>query len=321
MKITAVHGDITEQHVDAIVNAANGQMRGGGGVDGAIHRIGGVSVLQDCIDRFPDGLETGEAGWTIAGNLPARWVIHAVGPNYAAGQQDRRLLESCYRNALTLADELGARTIAFPLVSAGIYGWPEDDAVHVAVETIARTPTQIDEVRIVAFSEGLFNRVEWELARETPMKILQAVQVLHDRGYHAVRVWPGMNASGTSWRIAILDASNVTFEHGYLRPVDDARTVNYTTAGKTNFGDGEVTVATTIDDVADLILRSLPELVRTETLIPHDADYVHWYAGLIEQCMSAEQLPIAYSDSYDPPPGWEIGWGSGATYPEPPSAA
>ncbi len=103
--ITAVHGDITRQNVDAIVNAANSAMRGGGGVDGAIHRAGGPDVLQDCIRRFPDGLATGDAGWTTAGSLPARWVVHTVGPNYNAGQRDRALLESCYRRSLQVADD------------------------------------------------------------------------------------------------------------------------------------------------------------------------------------------------------------------------
>ncbi len=97
--ITAVHGDITRQHVDAIVNAANNAMRGGGGVDGAIHRAGGPGGPGGLHRRFPDGLATGDAGWTTAGNLPARWIIHTVGPNYTAGQRDRKLLESCYRRS------------------------------------------------------------------------------------------------------------------------------------------------------------------------------------------------------------------------------
>ncbi len=121
-ELIAVHGDITEQRVDAIVNAANNAMRGGGGVDGAIHRAGGPDILRDCIERFPDGLATGDAGWTTAGRLPAQWVIHTVGPNHAAGQRDRTLLVSCYRRALEVADELGVHSIAFPLISAGIYG-------------------------------------------------------------------------------------------------------------------------------------------------------------------------------------------------------
>ena len=149
--ITAVHGDITTQQVDAIVNAANAAMRGGGGVDGAIHRAGGPAVLEDCIARFPDGLATGDAGWTTAGELPARWIIHTVGPNFTAGQRDRSLLTSCYRRSLEVADELRARTIAFPLISAGIYGWPKDDAIAAAIETIRAADTAVEQARLVAF--------------------------------------------------------------------------------------------------------------------------------------------------------------------------
>jgi len=159
MRLVAVQGDITVQDVDAVVNAANRGMRGGGGVDGAIHRAGGPAVLEDCKRRFPDGLDTGEAGWTTAGNMAARWVIHVVGPNFRAGERDRSLLTSCYRNALGVADELGARTIAFPLVSAGIYGWPKDDAVTAAVETLASTPTRVEEARIMAFDAATYERV------------------------------------------------------------------------------------------------------------------------------------------------------------------
>lgn len=161
--ITAVHGDITRQRVDAIVNAANNAMRGGGGVDGAIHRAGGPAVLQDCIKRFPDGLATGDAGWTIAGNLPARWVIHTVGPNYTAGQRDRKLLESCYRRSLQVADELGAGTIAFPLISAGIYGWPKQDAIAAAIDTITAADTAVTDVTIVAFDVTTFEAVRARL--------------------------------------------------------------------------------------------------------------------------------------------------------------
>jgi O-acetyl-ADP-ribose deacetylase len=151
MQITLVEGDITTQEVDAVVNAANSRMRGGGGVDGAIHRAGGPAVLEDCEKRFPDGLATGDAGWTTAGDMPAQWVIHVVGPNYRAGQTDRSLLTSCYARALEVADELGARTMAFPLVSAGIYGWPLDDAVDAAVSTLEGADTRVEEARIVAF--------------------------------------------------------------------------------------------------------------------------------------------------------------------------
>lgn len=157
--LIAVQGDITTQDVDAVVNAANTAMRGGGGVDGAIHRAGGPAVLADCIARFPLGLATGEAGWTTAGDLPARWVIHTVGPNYAAGQRDRSLLVSCYRRCLEVADEIGARTIAFPLISAGIYGWPREDAIVAAVDTILDTACSVDEARLVAFGATAYEEI------------------------------------------------------------------------------------------------------------------------------------------------------------------
>ena len=163
-RVVAVQGDLTTQRVDAIVNAANNAMRGGGGVDGAIHRAGGPAVLEDCIARFPDGLATGDAGWTTAGALPARWVIHTVGPNYATGQRDRELLVSCYRRSLEVADELGARTVAFPLISAGIYGWPKDDAIAAAVETIRGTTSTVEEARLVAFDAATFAAVCASLA-------------------------------------------------------------------------------------------------------------------------------------------------------------
>jgi len=159
MQVTVVQGDITRQEVDAVVNAANRRMRGGGGVDGAIHRAGGPAILADCIARFPHGLATGDAGWTTAGDLPARWVIHVVGPNHRAGETDRSLLTSCYRRALEVADELGAATVAFPLVSAGIYGWPFDDAVAAAVETLRATPTEVEEARMVAFGDAAHDAI------------------------------------------------------------------------------------------------------------------------------------------------------------------
>jgi O-acetyl-ADP-ribose deacetylase len=157
MELTVVRGDITTQEVDAVVNAANRAMRGGGGVDGAIHRAGGPEVLEDCIARFPDGLATGAAGWTTGGRLPARWVIHVVGPNFRGGERDRSLLTSCYSGALAVADELGARSVAFPLVSAGIYGWPFDDAVDAAVSTLRSTSTDVEEARMVAFGADAYD--------------------------------------------------------------------------------------------------------------------------------------------------------------------
>ena len=151
MRLTLVRGDITTQEVDAVVNAASRRMRGGLGVDGAIHAAGGPEVLEDCIRRFPDGLATGAAGWTTAGRMRARWVIHVVGPNWTRGERDRSLLTSCYSGALAVADELGARSVAFPLVSAGAYAWPRDDAIRAAIETLRSTATAVEEARLVAF--------------------------------------------------------------------------------------------------------------------------------------------------------------------------
>jgi O-acetyl-ADP-ribose deacetylase (regulator of RNase III) len=164
MRVELVSGDITTQAVDAVVNAANRAMRGGGGVDGAIHRAGGPAVLADCVARFPDGLATGSAGWTTGGNLPARWVIHVVGPNWNAGERDRSLLTSCYASALAVADELGARSIAFPLVSAGVYGWPLADAAAAAVETLRSTATDVEEARLVAFGPAAYDALAAALA-------------------------------------------------------------------------------------------------------------------------------------------------------------
>ena len=163
MNVTVVEGDITRQDVDAVVNAANGAMRGGGGVDGAIHRAGGRDILDDCIRRFPDGLATGDAGWTTAGELPARWVIHVVGPNRHAGQTDRSLLTSCYSRALEVADELGAHTVAFPLVSAGVYGWPKDDAIACALEVFRSARTKVTEARMVAFDHATYEQIVEQL--------------------------------------------------------------------------------------------------------------------------------------------------------------
>ena len=154
MQITVVEGDITLQDADAVVNAANARMRGGSGVDGAIHAAGGPQVLADCVRRFPRGLATGDAGWTTAGDLAARWVVHVVGPNHRAGQTDRSLLLSCYTRAIEVADELGARTIAFPLISSGVYGWPKDDAAAAAVEALRSVADRasVTEARLVAWA-------------------------------------------------------------------------------------------------------------------------------------------------------------------------
>lgn len=166
-RLTVMSKDITTIDADAIVNAANKNMRGGGGVDGAIHAAGGPQILEDCISRFPNGLATGSAGWTTGGRLPARWVIHTVGPNYTAGERDPKLLSSCYRESLQVADELGAKSVVFPLISAGIYGWPLEDAARIAVTTLAQTDTNVKQIQIAVMdreTEALLNDILADLA-------------------------------------------------------------------------------------------------------------------------------------------------------------
>ncbi|MCY7396693.1 MAG: macro domain-containing protein [Nocardioides sp.] len=159
MRVTVVRGDLTTQDVDAVVNAANREMRGGSGVDGAIHRAGGPSVLEDCSRRFPHGLATGEAGWTTAGAMPARCVIHVVGPDRHVGETARSLLTSCYANALRVADEVGARTVAFPLVGAGVYGWSKQESVACALEAFRAADTSVTEARIVVLDPASYDVV------------------------------------------------------------------------------------------------------------------------------------------------------------------
>lgn len=166
MRITVVEGDITAQDVDAVVNAANRAMRGGGGVDGAIHRAGGPAVLEDCRRRFPRGLATGDAGWTTAGEMTATWVIHVVGPNHNRGETDRSLLTSCYSRALEVADEVGARTVAFPLISAGSYGWPRDHAIAAALEVFRAADTRVEEARLVAFGRSTYDAMLAQLGAD-----------------------------------------------------------------------------------------------------------------------------------------------------------
>ncbi|MFE4693299.1 O-acetyl-ADP-ribose deacetylase [Streptomyces sp. NPDC056749] len=163
--LVLVHGDITKQHADALVNAANSSLLGGGGVDGAIHRRGGPEILAACralrASHYGKGLQTGQAVATTAGRLHAEHVIHTVGPVWSRTQDRSALLASCYQESLRVASELGARTVAFPAISTGVYGWPLDDGARIAVRTVreaARPP--VTEVRFVLFDEEAYARFD-----------------------------------------------------------------------------------------------------------------------------------------------------------------
>jgi O-acetyl-ADP-ribose deacetylase (regulator of RNase III) len=164
MAISIQQGDITRVHADAIVNAANSSLMGGSGVDGAIHRAGGPAILEECRQlrdsRYGRGLPTGQAVATTAGRLPARWVVHTVGPVYSAAEDRSALLASCYRECLRVADELGAASIAFPAVSAGVFGWPAASAAEIAVSTVRATATKVEDVRFVLFNDEVYAAFE-----------------------------------------------------------------------------------------------------------------------------------------------------------------
>ncbi|WP_318200522.1 O-acetyl-ADP-ribose deacetylase [Streptomyces sp. SCL15-4] len=165
--ITLVQGDITRQHADAVVNAANSSLLGGGGVDGAIHRRGGPAILAECralrASRYGRGLPTGHAVATTAGDLDARWVIHTVGPVWSPAEDRSDLLASCYRESLRVADDLGARTVAFPAISTGVYRWPMADAARIAARTVRTAPTAVEEIRFVLFDTQAYETFAREL--------------------------------------------------------------------------------------------------------------------------------------------------------------
>jgi O-acetyl-ADP-ribose deacetylase len=164
MQVEAVRGDITGERVDAIVNAANEALAGGGGVDGAIHRAAGADELHAACAAL-GGCPTGDAKATPGFGLAARWIIHTVGPRYRDGRHgEPARLTSCYRRSLEVADELGARSVAFPAISTGVYGYPPEEAATIAVDTIRNTSTNVDVVRLVAFDEQTLRLYEARLA-------------------------------------------------------------------------------------------------------------------------------------------------------------
>ena len=162
-RIALVRGDITVQEVDAIVNAANSSLLGGGGVDGAIHRAAGPELLDRC--RLLGGCKTGEAKITPGYQLPASWIIHTVGPVWrGGGNGEPALLASCYRESLARAAEVDAKSMAFPAISTGIFGYPVRAAASIALQTVLQSGALVDSVRFVCFDEETYSAYEDELA-------------------------------------------------------------------------------------------------------------------------------------------------------------
>jgi O-acetyl-ADP-ribose deacetylase (regulator of RNase III) len=173
-EIVLIQGDITREHVDAIVNAANSSLMGGGGVDGAIHSRGGSAIVEECrrlrATTLPRGLPPGRAVATTAGKLDAQWVIHTVGPVYSKNEDRSSILASCHIEALRVADELGARTVAFPAISTGVYGYPLDAAAAVAVRAVREAGARVEEARFVLFDEPALRAFTRALEDQSPME-------------------------------------------------------------------------------------------------------------------------------------------------------
>lgn len=320
--ITPVHGDITAEVVDAVVSPAQSSLRVRGGVDLAIHRAAGPTVLQHCLRRFPDGLALGEAGWTTAGNLPARWLIHTVAPAYTGGHdapsdrtaQEQADLAACYRNCLRVADELGARSVAFPLLGPGREGWPVAEAVAVAVDTILATPTDVADIRLVTPDLAAHLAVQQWLSLVIPVRILQAVHRLHQRGHHQVRVLPYMSPAGRFWRLEITTVDNLR-RGEYFEVLDHERALYFTTGSQKSLGSAELAESTPTGVVADVILDAL----GSPSELPDDPEYVQWFDELLRVVRRRQALPVAFDDSAREFPGWEVGWGSEVFHPEPPA--
>jgi len=173
--IRLIQGDIIKEKTDVIVNAANTSLRGGGGVDGAIHRAGGQAILQECIEKYPNGCKTGEARITTAGSMDAKWVIHTPGPIWRGGKEgENKLLRNSYYNSLLLAKEYGAKSISFPSISTGIYGYPIENASRVAISTVIDSlpQTNIEEVHFV-----LFSAKDYQIYEENLKEILAKIKL------------------------------------------------------------------------------------------------------------------------------------------------
>ncbi|KAB3523073.1 hypothetical protein GC425_02990 [Corynebacterium sp. zg254] len=301
--LKAILGDITTQDVDAIVNASDHRMHDDGGV-GATYQVAGPGSLEECKIHFPDGKDSGNAGWTSGYNLPARFVIHTSVPSYQAGQTDRTLLESVYRGCLALADKLGVESIAFPLIGPGLYGWPVEDALNVAVEVLSTNASNVKEIRIVTQDQFNHSKLERQLGRLTWLRLLQGVAVLHQRGFEGVRIYPGMRPTGLNWQLLITSQEyfkprehfkpRYSSENEFV-PDWEAPALRYNTVAGARVGNGYVTTATTPDEAADIILQELPLLAKKFD----DREYVVWFEGLLAVVTGLKRVPIAHAEYFE----------------------
>ncbi|MWC00123.1 macro domain-containing protein [Agromyces seonyuensis] len=298
--VTALQGDLTVQAVDAVVNAASPAMRGGGGVDGAIHRAGGPSILAECIERFPHGLPVGEAGWTGAGDLPARWVVHAVGPNRHVGETDPAVLVSAFRRSLEVAALLGAESVAVPLIGAGVYGWSVRDSANAAVAALSGMPGQFEEVRIVHPDADVVRTVEGALRMGTTVRLLEGVRELHRRGFQGVRVRCGLAPSGLFWRFHVL-----TPEGGDL---------GWSSGAEHDYFGLHVDPSTPSGAVADRMLELLPPIEPSR-----DPVYAGWLSGLIAVAVAEHAAPFSFADFPLEHPGYSVGAAAYPYEPDPPA--
>jgi O-acetyl-ADP-ribose deacetylase len=305
--LRAVKGDITQQNVDAIVsttNVATGGCREG---NAATRCRDEFAISRNLVHMFPSELAIGEAGWTTARNPPARWVIYTVSPYCVGGQRVRS-----YRRAIQVADEVGARSVAVPLISTDLCGWPLRDAIAVAVSTLANMETSVEQIMLVASEAEDYLELKRRLRCITPFRILQAVGVLHGRGYHRIRICPYVYGVGW-WRIRIATADNLVSLRKTFKVNDSAAMVQYSLGSTTHLVSGKVDAMNTVEMVADLILDALSPVEP----IADDPDYVSWSANLVFVADQQGRLPVAYEDYFDDNDGWKIG---DLRYPHPPTA-